>query len=67
MREQIVKCCSDLKETGGTSFFDYLICDLADQSFPVWRWDVCCLCDVLAVPLLVTTPSETALRSYFCA
>jgi hypothetical protein len=67
MREEIVKRCADLEQTGWTSFLDDLICDLADQSLPVWRWDVCCIGDVFAVPLLVTAPSETATRSYFCA
>lgn len=49
MREQVVEFRPDLQNSlWGVLFHDF-VCDLADESFPVWGWDWSVVGDFLAV------------------
>jgi hypothetical protein len=70
MREEVIELSADLEETCGAAFLDNLVCDLGDESFPVRRWNVRKLCDVLAAVSVSTDlwcDVEEGRETYFCA
>jgi hypothetical protein len=51
--EEIVELGADLEEASWTAFLDDLIRNLRYESFPVWRWNMRELCNVLTAVLSV--------------
>jgi hypothetical protein len=67
VRQEIVERSANLKEPLGRALFNDLAGNLLDERFPVWRWDVCLICNLLtsyvsdaAVEYVVTRETRTS-------